>query len=97
MVLGQCDRGPSTTAPFDARSAIVSASRILQSSIRESTISSPAMTSEIASRAAATVTPGPFSGAPSRKTISASTLGAMNAPSGVVAPFSYTVEASTGP
>ena len=73
-------------APLEARSATVSASLIRQSAMRESTISMAATAPAIAACACVTVTPGPSSRSPITKTISASILGAMNRPAGMVSP-----------
>jgi hypothetical protein len=76
---------------------MVSASMTRQPSIRESTISRPAMASVIAARAWRRSTPGPARRLPSRNTISASTLGAMNLSTPIVSPLAYKVDARTGP
>ena len=74
------------TAPLEARSATVSASLIRQSANRESTISTAAVIPAIARRASSTLTPGPASGEPSTKAISASIFGWMNADTGTESP-----------
>ena len=74
------------TAPFEARSATVSASLIRQSANRESTISTDAATPATARAAWVTETPGPSSRSPRTKTISASIFGWMNRESGTESP-----------
>ena len=77
---GRTGRDPSTTAPDDALSAIVSGRVIFQSAIRESMISSAGSTKSTAARASATVTPGPRSGRPSTNAISGSAFGCSSRP-----------------
>ena len=64
----------------------MSASLIRQSANRESTISTAAVIPAIARRASSTLTPGPASGEPSTKAISASIFGWMNADTGTASP-----------
>ena len=74
---------PSTTPPEEALSAMVSASPIFQSLIRESISSSAGSTKATAAIASATVTPGPRSGRASTNAVSGSTRGCRKPDSGI--------------
>src|SRR5271170_5530694 len=74
---------PSTTPPEEALSAMVSASPIFQSLIRESISSSAGSTKPTAATASAIVTPGPRSGLASTIAVSGSTRGCRNPDSGI--------------
>ncbi len=84
-------------AELEARSAMVSASRMRQSAIRESMISMAATAPAAARRTSRAVQWGPASGAASTMAISASTLGWISRSRSTRTPSGWTPPASTGP
>ena len=84
-------------AELEARSAMVSASRIRQSATRESMISTAATAPAAARRTSRAVQCGPARGASSTMAISASTLGWISRSRSTPTPSGWTPPASTGP
>ena len=88
---------PRITPPEEALSAMVSASPIFQSLIRESISSSAGSTYPTAATASAIVTPGPRSGLPSTNAISGSTRGWRKRETGIGSYSSQNIRSSRCP